>query len=99
MSYAYGYGTTAASQCAYFSTAASVKVVSPSSPAATVSGPRRRCARRAGRNTMRYFLAIDAHLRSASAPAHAQLERRLLDWARRPSATRRSCEPNRAICA
>lgn len=32
------------------------------------------------RNTMRYYLAIDAYLNSLSAPAGQQLERRLGDW-------------------
>jgi hypothetical protein len=32
------------------------------------------------RNTMRYYLAIDAYLNSLSAPAGQQLDRRLSDW-------------------
>lgn len=32
------------------------------------------------RNTMRYYLAIDAYLNSLAAPAGQQLERRLSDW-------------------
>lgn len=32
------------------------------------------------RNTMRYYLAIDAYLGALSTPPHAQLEKRLQDW-------------------
>jgi hypothetical protein len=32
------------------------------------------------RNTMRYYLAIDAYLGTFGQPAHEQLERRLRDW-------------------
>ena len=32
------------------------------------------------RNTMRYFLAIDAFLGAVSVPPQAQLEKRLRDW-------------------
>jgi len=32
------------------------------------------------RNTMRYYLAIDAYLSTLSAPSHEQLERRLRNW-------------------
>jgi hypothetical protein len=34
------------------------------------------------RNTMRYYLAIDAYLKSINAPANEQLERRLREWFR-----------------
>lgn len=34
------------------------------------------------RNTMRYYLAIDAYMKSLNAPANVQLERRLREWFR-----------------
>lgn len=83
MSYAYGYGAAAAiAMRAYFSTAASEKVGFTVVARRSDGQPVRVGGVRGAleRNTMRYFLAIDAHLRSASAPAHAQLEQRLRDW-------------------
>jgi len=83
MSYAYGYGAaTAFAMRAYFGTAASEKVGFTVVARRSDGQPVRVGGVRGAleRNTMRYFLAIDAHLRSASAPAHAQLEQRLLDW-------------------
>ena len=32
------------------------------------------------RNTMRYYLAIEAHLGSLAAPPSARVEQRILDW-------------------
>jgi hypothetical protein len=83
MSYAYGYGAAAAiAMRAYFSTTASEKVGFTVVARRGDGQPVRVGGVRGAleRNTMRYFLAIDAHLRSASAPPHAQLEQRLLDW-------------------
>lgn len=83
MSYTYGYGAAAAiAMRAYFSTAASEKVGFTVVARRSDGHPVRVSGVRGAleRNTMRYFLAIDAHLRSASAPPHAQLEQRLVDW-------------------
>lgn len=83
LSYAYGYGAAAAiAMRVYLGGAASDKVgftvVDRRSDGQPVRVGNLRGALE--RNTMRYFLALDAYLRSASAPAHAQLEQRLRDW-------------------
>ena len=83
LSYAYGYGAAAAiAMRAYFNTLGSDKVGFTvvdrrgDGPPVRVGGLRGALER----NTMRYFLAIEAYLRSAAAPPYAQLEQRLLDW-------------------
>jgi hypothetical protein len=82
-SYAYGYGAVAAiAMRTYFGTLASDKVGFTVVDRRDDGQPVRVGGLRGAleRNTMRYFLAIDAYLRATSAPPYAQDEQRLLDW-------------------
>ena len=83
LSYAYAYGAAAAmAMRAYFSTAGSEKigftVVDREADGQPVYVGDIRGALE--RNTMRYFLAIDAHLNATTAPAESRFERRLDLW-------------------
>lgn len=83
LSYAYGYGAAASiAMRAYFSTSASDKTGFTIVDRGDDGQPVRVGGLRGAleRNTMRYFLAIDAHLRSSMAPPEVKLERRLQDW-------------------
>ena len=83
LSYSYAYGVTArlATQ-AYFSTLGSDKVgftiVGKQSDGQPIYVEDMRAALE--RNTMRYYLAIDAYLDALSAPSQEQLEKRLRNW-------------------
>ena len=83
LAYSYAYGTAAKlAMHAYLGTAGSKKV------GFTVTGQRRDgqvdyidgLRGLVERNTMRYFLAIDAYLGALSAPPSAQFEKRMRDW-------------------
>ena len=83
MSYAYGYGATARlAMQAYLATAGRDKVgfsvtgKGEDGKPIYIDGVRGVVER----NTMRYYLAIEAYLDSLSAPASAQQEKRLRDW-------------------
>jgi hypothetical protein len=83
MSYAYGYGATARlAMQAYLSTAGRDKVgfsvtgKSDDGKPVYIDGVRGVVER----NTMRYYLAIEAYLGSLSAPPGEQQEKRLRDW-------------------
>lgn len=82
---AYAYGIGAMGQIAmqaYLGTGGSDKVGFTIAPAAKGRSPQHIGGMRGvvERNTMRYYLAIEAFLGSLSAPREAQLEKRLLDW-------------------
>lgn len=83
MSYGYGYGTVSKlAMQAYLSTSGASKV-GFSSDGADEQGNLRLVGGMRGvleRNTMRYFLAIDAYLNTLSAPLAARQERRLNEW-------------------
>ncbi|MEO8004576.1 MAG: hypothetical protein ABI771_06695 [Betaproteobacteria bacterium] len=83
LAYSYGYGTAARlGLMAYLGTAGSKKV------GFTVTGRRNNgqavyidgLRGVIERNTMRYYLAIEAYLGALSAPRQAQLDKRLIDW-------------------
>jgi hypothetical protein len=83
MSYAYGYNTAARmAMKVYLSTVGSAKVGfsvvdrRPDGQPVYVGSMRGVMER----NTMRYYLAIDAYLGTLSAPSHEQVERRLRNW-------------------
>jgi hypothetical protein len=83
LTYAYGYGTAGRlAMKAYLATIASDKVgFSTSRDPATnetryIGGVRGLVER----NTMRYYLAIDAYLGALSSPPNARLDKRLTDW-------------------
>ncbi|HEX6708040.1 MAG TPA: hypothetical protein VF169_25105 [Albitalea sp.] len=83
LSYAYGYGFAArVAMQGYLATAGSGKVGfsvvdrKPDGSPVLVDNVRGAIER----NTMRYYLAIDAYLDSLSAPPQEQTERRLRDW-------------------
>ena len=83
MSYAYGYNAAARmAMKVYLSTVGSGKVGfsvvdrKPDGQPVYVSNLRGVMER----NTMRYYLAIDAYLSTLSAPSHEQVERRLRNW-------------------
>ena len=86
LQYAYGFGIAGRlAMQAYLSTAGSSKVgftkisatsTNPNDGNAYVGGMRGAVER----NTMRYYLAIDAYLKSLSAPASQQLDNRLEKW-------------------
>ncbi|MEP7100311.1 MAG: hypothetical protein ABI781_07365, partial [Burkholderiales bacterium] len=83
MSYSYGYGATARlAMQAYLATAGRDKVgfsvtgKGEDGKPTYIDGVRGVVER----NTMRYYLAIEAYLDSLSAPASAQQEKRLRDW-------------------
>ncbi len=83
MSYSYGYGFAArVAMQAYLNTAGSGKVgftvVSRRPDGSPVLADNLRGA--VERNTMRYYLAIDAYLDSLAAPGDEQVERRLQQW-------------------
>ncbi len=83
MSYAYGYNAAARmAMKMYLSTVGSSKV-GFSVVDRTADGQPVYVGNVRGvmeRNTMRYYLAIDAYLNSLSAPSHEQVERRLRTW-------------------
>ncbi|HUP30845.1 MAG TPA: hypothetical protein VM122_11765 [Usitatibacter sp.] len=77
MSYGYGYGTVSKiAMQAYLSTTGASKVGFSSEGDRLVGGMRGVLER----NTMRYFLAIDAYLNTLSIPAGARQQKRLLEW-------------------
>ncbi len=83
LAYSYGYGPVAAiAMRAYFGTAGSAKVGFTVLEHDRDGQPVRVSDIRGAleRNTMRYFLAIDAHLGARSVPPQARRERRLHDW-------------------
>jgi hypothetical protein len=75
--YSYGYGAAGKiAMQAYLATAGSGKVGFSSSGNQLIGGMRGVVER----NTMRYYLAIDAYLDSAAAPASERVDRRLAAW-------------------
>ena len=83
MSYGYGYGTVSKlAMQAYLSTSGASKVGFSSDGADEQGNPRLVGGMRGvlERNTMRYFLAIDAYLNTLSVPLAARQERRLNEW-------------------
>ena len=79
MSYGYGFGTLSRlAMQAYLATSGASKV--GFSQEAGSERPVRGMRGVLERNTMRYFLAIDAHLNTLDAPAEARTQRRLVDW-------------------
>jgi hypothetical protein len=83
LTYAYGYGTTGRlAMKTYLATIGSDKVGFSSTPDQStgetqyIGGVRGLVER----NTMRYYLAIDAYLGALSSPPNARLEKRLTDW-------------------
>ncbi len=83
LSYAYGYGMAARmAMQAYLSTVGSAKIGftvverRPDGAPVHIGGVRGVVER----NTMRYYLAIDAYLASLGLPAAQQVERRLREW-------------------
>jgi hypothetical protein len=83
MTYAYGFGFAARiAMQAYLATVGSDKV-GFSTVGTRASGPPTRIGGLRGvleRNTMRYYLAIEAHLAATSLPAAQQMPRSLRDW-------------------
>ena len=83
MSYGYGYGTVSKlAMQAYLSTSGASKV-GFSSEGEDAQGKPRLVGGMRGvleRNTMRYFLAIDAYLNTLSIPADERQQKRLLEW-------------------
>lgn len=83
LAYAYGIGAMGRfAMQAYLGTAGSSKIGFSFAPAATGRSPQHIGGMRGvvERNTMRYYLAIEAFLGSLSTPPQAQLEKRLHDW-------------------
>ncbi len=83
LQYAYGYGMAGRiAMQGYLVTLGSGKVGFTALEQATGAGKPLVTGLRGAieRNTMRYYLAIDAYLASLDAPADAQLEKRLLYW-------------------
>jgi hypothetical protein len=83
LTYAYGYGTAGRlAMKTYLATIGSDKVgfsATPDSPASEtqyIGGVRGLVER----NTMRYYLAIDAYLGALASPPNARLDKRLTDW-------------------
>lgn len=77
-SYAYGFGALSRmAMSTYLATTGAEKVGFSSEPDGTLVHGVRGVLER---NTMRYFLAIDAFLDSLSAPPPARIEKRLRDW-------------------
>ncbi|ASW01426.1 hypothetical protein [Paraburkholderia aromaticivorans] len=83
LTYAYGYGTAGRlAMKTYLATIGSDKVGFSSTPDSSagetqfVGGVRGLVER----NTMRYYLAIDAYLAALSSPPNARLDKRLADW-------------------
>ena len=77
LSYSYGYGTAGRmAMNLYLGTAGKDKVGFTTAGNQLVGGTRGMVER----NTMRYYLAIEAYLGSLSAPPQARLEKRLRDW-------------------
>ena len=75
--YSYGYGTTGRlAMQAYLATAGSGKVGFTTTGNDLIGGMRGVVER----NTMRYYLAIDAYLNAAVSPAAKRVERRLAEW-------------------
>jgi hypothetical protein len=83
MSYGYGYGTLSKlAMQTYLATSGSSKVGFSRDGVDERGEPRLVGGMRGvlERNTMRYFLAIDAHLSAMAAPARERERRRLLEW-------------------
>ncbi|HEX3382770.1 MAG TPA: hypothetical protein VHU21_23635 [Paraburkholderia sp.] len=83
LTYAYGYGTAGRlAMKTYLATIGSDKVGFSSTPDSSASEPRYVGGVRGlvERNTMRYYLAIDAYLGALSSPPNARLDKRLADW-------------------
>lgn len=83
LSYAYGYGVAARmAMQAYLATAGSAKIGFTVTERRADGSPVHIGGVRGvvERNTMRYYLAIDAYLASLALPAPQQQERRLRDW-------------------
>jgi len=79
MSYGYGFGTVSRlAMQAYLATSGSSKM--GFSREAGSDSPVRGMRGVLERNTMRYFLAIDAHLNTLDVPAGSRAYRRLVDW-------------------
>jgi hypothetical protein len=83
MSYGYGYGTVSKlAMQAYLSTSGASKVGFSSDGDDDQGKPRLVGGMRGvlERNTMRYFLAIDAYLNTLSTPQAARQQKRLIEW-------------------
>lgn len=83
LNYAYGYGTAGRlAMKAYLATIGSDKVGFSTTPDASSGEPQFIGGVRGlvERNTMRYYLAIEAYLGALSTPASARLDKRLTDW-------------------
>lgn len=83
LTYAYGYGTAGRlAMKSYLATVGSDKVGFSASPDSSASDPQYVGGVRGlvERNTMRYYLAIDAYLGALSSPSNARLDKRLADW-------------------
>ncbi|WP_408324783.1 hypothetical protein [Paraburkholderia strydomiana] len=83
LTYAYGYGAAGRfAMKTYLATIGSDKVGFSSAPESS-TGEKRYIGGVRGlveRNTMRYYLAIDAYLGALSSPPNARLNKRLADW-------------------
>ncbi|NUX52208.1 hypothetical protein [Paraburkholderia youngii] len=83
LTYAYGYGTAGRiAMKTYLATIGSDKVGFSLTPDSSASEPQYIGGVRGlvERNTMRYFLAIDAYLGALASPPNARLDKRLADW-------------------
>ncbi|NLP60705.1 hypothetical protein [Paraburkholderia sacchari] len=83
LTYAYGYGTAGRlAMKTYLGTIGSGKVGFSSTLDPSTNEPRYIGGMRGlvERNTMRYYLAIEAYLGALSSPPNAQLDKRLADW-------------------
>jgi hypothetical protein len=83
LTYAYGYGTAGRlAMKTYLATIGSDKVGFSSTPDPSTSETRYVGGVRGlvERNTMRYYLAIDAYVGALSSPPNARLDKRLTDW-------------------
>jgi hypothetical protein len=83
LTYAYGYGTAGRlAMKTYLATIGSDKVGFSSTRDPSTNDPQYIGGVRGlvERNTMRYYLAIDAYLGALSSPANARLDKRLADW-------------------
>ncbi|WP_233850210.1 hypothetical protein [Paraburkholderia sp. HD33-4] len=83
LTYAYGYGTAGRfAMKTYLATIGSDKVGFSTTPDSSASDPQYIGGVRGlvERNTMRYYLAIEAYLGALASPADARLDKRLADW-------------------
>ena len=83
LTYAYGYGTAGRfAMKTYLATIGSDKVGFSTTPDSSASEPSYIGGVRGlvERNTMRYYLAIEAYLGALSSPANARVEKRFADW-------------------